>query len=200
MKMVTCGNRRAELLFGSITPYGLKTSTEEKRKGYPGFPTIYEQKSKHTMLEIWRVILNRRFSVQRNDQDRGCCTEIKSRDGREVAIRRAKVIVDNSAKYLSTLNKASVLKYCAGNGHLLIDTLMGARSVVVLSKFDQDAPQMIGIDDESMIQAFFPNSANPPFGMSICIGSLKRSANDIEASGLENGIKDLAEGTVIVVD
>ena len=71
MKMVTCGTRRAELLFGSITPYGLKTSTEEKRKGYPGFPTIYEQKSKHTMLEIWRVILNRRFSVQRNDQDRG---------------------------------------------------------------------------------------------------------------------------------
>ncbi len=49
--------------------YGLKTSTEENRKGYLGFPTIYEQKRKHTMLEIWRVILNRRFSVQRNDQE-----------------------------------------------------------------------------------------------------------------------------------
>jgi hypothetical protein len=83
---------------------------------------------------------------------------------------------------------------------MLIDTLMGARSVVILSKFDQDALQMLRIDDENMIQAFFPDSANPPLGVSICIGSLKRSVNDIDASGLEDGIKGLAEGTVIVVD
>jgi hypothetical protein len=40
------------------SPYGLKTSTEETKNKYPGFPTIYEQKSKLAMLEIWRVILN----------------------------------------------------------------------------------------------------------------------------------------------
>ena len=40
-------------------PYGVKTSTEENRKGYPGFSTIYEQKSKLTMLEIGSVILKR---------------------------------------------------------------------------------------------------------------------------------------------
>ena len=83
---------------------------------------------------------------------------------------------------------------------MLIDTLMGARSVVVLRKFDQDALQMLRIDDENMIQAFFPDSANPPFGVSMCIGSLKRSVNDMDAFGLENGIKGPAEGTVIVVD
>lgn len=83
---------------------------------------------------------------------------------------------------------------------MLIDTLMGARSVVVLRKFDQDALQMLRIDDENMIQAFFPDSANPPFGVSICIGSLKRSVNDRGAFGLEDGIKGPAEGTVIVVD
>jgi hypothetical protein len=33
---------------------------------------------------------------------------------------------------------------------MLIDTLMGARSVVVLRKFDQDALQMLRIDDENM--------------------------------------------------
>ena len=98
------------------------------------------------------------------------------------------------------LNKASVLRYIVGNGHMLIDTLMRARSVVVLRKFDQDALQMLSIDDENMIQAFFPDSANPPFGVSICIGSLKRSVNDIDAFGLEDGIKGLAEGTVIVMD
>lgn len=93
-----------------------------------------------------------------------------------------------------------MLKKSAGNGHLLIDTLMGARSVVVLRKFDQDALQMLSIDDEKMIQAFFPDSANSPFSVSICIGSLKRSVNDMDAFGLENGIKGLAEGTVIVAD
>ena len=40
-------------------PYGLKTSTEENRKGYLGFPTICEQNSKLTVLEIWSVSLNR---------------------------------------------------------------------------------------------------------------------------------------------
>ena len=83
---------------------------------------------------------------------------------------------------------------------MLIDTLMGARSVVVLRKFDQDGLQMLSIDDENLIQAFFPDSANPPFGVSICIGSLKRSVNDRDAFGLEDGIKGLAERTVIFVD
>jgi hypothetical protein len=40
-------------------PYGLKTSTEETENKEPGFPTIYEQKSKLAMPEIWRVILKR---------------------------------------------------------------------------------------------------------------------------------------------
>jgi len=59
---------------------------------------------------------------------------------------------------------------------------------------------MLSIADENMIQAFFPDRANPPFDVSICIGSLKRSVNDRDTCGLENGIKGLAEGTVIVVD
>ena len=92
------------------------------------------------------------------------------------------------------MNKARVLRYIAGNGNLLIDTWMGARSVVVLSKIDQDVLQMLRIDDENMIQAFFPDSANPRFGVSICIGSLKRRVNNRDAFGLENGIKRLAEG------
>jgi hypothetical protein len=51
---------RAAAKKGTIpSAYGVKTSTEENRKGYPGFPTIHEQKSKLTMLEIGRVILNR---------------------------------------------------------------------------------------------------------------------------------------------
>ena len=89
------------------------------------------------------------------------------------------------------MNKASVLRYIVGNGHILIETLMGARSVVVLRKFDQDALQMLSIDDENRIQAFFPDSANPPFGVSICIGSLKRSVNDMDAYGSKTAAKAL---------
>jgi len=36
--------------------------------------------------------------------------------------------------------------------------------------------------------------------VSICIRSLKRSVNDMDAFGLKNVIKGLAERTVIVVD
>jgi hypothetical protein len=45
--------------WASTPPYGVKTSTEETKNKYPSFPTIYEQKSKLTMLEIWSVILKR---------------------------------------------------------------------------------------------------------------------------------------------
>jgi hypothetical protein len=45
-------------------PYGLKTSTEKTKNKYLGFPTIYEQKSKLTTLEIWRVILKRSISFR----------------------------------------------------------------------------------------------------------------------------------------
>jgi len=58
---VSAGGVNFVLAFGSDywRSYGVKTSTEENRKGYPGFPSIPEQKSKLTMLEIWSVILKR---------------------------------------------------------------------------------------------------------------------------------------------
>jgi len=87
-----------------------------------------------------------------------------------------------------------------GYGHLLIDTLMGARSIIGLREFKQDTPQMRSIDNENMIQAFFPDGRNPAFGMVICVRRLKRSVNDLKALGLENGIKGTAKRAVIVVD
>jgi hypothetical protein len=59
MKSSSAVCKPVQLCQGINKPYGLKTSTEENRKGYPGFSTIYEQKSKLTVLEIWSVILNR---------------------------------------------------------------------------------------------------------------------------------------------
>ena len=45
--------------FYLFIPYGVKTSTEETKNKYTGFFSIYEQKSKLTMVEIWSVILKR---------------------------------------------------------------------------------------------------------------------------------------------
>jgi hypothetical protein len=59
---------------------------------------------------------------------------------------------------------------------------------------------MSRIDDEKMIQAFFPDRADPAFGEGVCIGSPDRSVDDLQAFRLENSIKCLAETAVIVMD
>ena len=41
---------------------------------------------------------------------------------------------------------------------------------------------MSSIDDEKMIQAFFPDSADPAFGEGVCIGSPDRSVDDSKPS------------------
>ena len=59
---------------------------------------------------------------------------------------------------------------------------------------------MNSIDDEKVIQAFFPGRANPAFGEGVGIGSPDRSVDDMKAFRLENNIKGLAERAVIVMD
>ena len=59
---------------------------------------------------------------------------------------------------------------------------------------------MISIDDQDVIQAFFSNTLNPSFSKGIYVGSLKRVLDDVDAFGLENGIKSQVEFGVIVVD
>jgi hypothetical protein len=59
---------------------------------------------------------------------------------------------------------------------------------------------MSSIDDENVIHAFFPGSADPAFGEGVGIGSSDWSVNDMQAFRLENSIKSLAETAVIVMD
>jgi hypothetical protein len=48
-----------------------KPQPKQLRKGIRVFPPFMSKKSKLTILEIWSVILDRPFSVQGDDQDRG---------------------------------------------------------------------------------------------------------------------------------
>jgi hypothetical protein len=77
---------------------------------------------------------------------------------------------------------------------------MGARNVVVLHEFKQDALQVSSTDNEKMIQTFFPDSASPAFSIDICVRCLKKRVNEMKAFGLENGLKCPAKRAVIVMD
>ena len=77
---------------------------------------------------------------------------------------------------------------------------MGTRSVVVLNKFNQNAPQVGSIEDKNVIQTFFPGRADPAFSKGVGIGSPDRSVDDMQAFRLENSIKCPAERAVIVMD
>ncbi len=59
---------------------------------------------------------------------------------------------------------------------------------------------MIGVHDQDMNQAFFPDSSNPAFSICVCIWRSERGVDDMKAFGLENSIKRLAEFTIVVVD
>ena len=59
---------------------------------------------------------------------------------------------------------------------------------------------MSSIDDEKMIQAFFPDRADPAFGEGVCIGSPDRNGDDLQVFRLENSSKCSAETAVIVID
>ena len=59
---------------------------------------------------------------------------------------------------------------------------------------------MSSIEDEHEIQALLPGRKNPAFRESICIRGPDRGGDNVEAFGLENSIKSLAEGAIIVMD
>ena len=87
-----------------------------------------------------------------------------------------------------------------GDRCLLVNALMGARSIVIFHKFMQNVPKMRGIEDQNMVQAFFSNGTNPSFSEGTCVVRLEGGVDDVETFRLENGIESLAEFGVIVVD
>jgi len=68
--------------------------------------------------------------------------------------------VDDSAKDISALHGSS-RQYYTRDWALLIDALMGTRSVVVLNKINQDAPWMSSIDDRIKKPAALPTAYRP---------------------------------------
>jgi hypothetical protein len=59
---------------------------------------------------------------------------------------------------------------------------------------------MSSIQDEDKVQALFPDSPYPAFGICIGIGCQVGCVNDVQAFSLEECVKGIAEHAVIVVD
>jgi len=59
---------------------------------------------------------------------------------------------------------------------------------------------MSSIQDEDQVQALFPGSPYPAFGICIGIGCLVGGVNDMNTLRLEDGVKGVCELAVIVMD
>jgi len=59
---------------------------------------------------------------------------------------------------------------------------------------------MTGVQDQDMVQTFFPDCLDPAFSICVCISRLEWSMDDMNTYGLENSIESLAEFAFNVVN
>ena len=113
----------------------------------------------------------------------------------------AVIVVDDAAKDIAALDRASVLGLAVGDGGALVNSLMGASDVVVaVGKLTQDPPEVGLIQDEEMIEALLSGSPNPTFREGIRIGRAKGNGDNVEAFASKDSIESVGEFGVIVAD
>ena len=91
----------------------------------------------------------------------------------EIHPRCTIVIIDDSTKNFSALDRASVLPEFIGDWDALPNPLTGASNIVVfINIFRQNTFQMIGTQYKKVVKALFPDRTNPAFGKGIGIGCI----------------------------
>lgn len=89
--------------------------------------------------------------------------------------------MDDATQYIPTMNRVFSLRYEFGDGDLSIDTLMGASTVVVLSVLAHCSTQVWLIDDQNLVQTFFPYGSHPSFDIGIGVRRLTVGRDDVDA-------------------
>jgi len=113
----------------------------------------------------------------------------------------AVIVVDDAAKDIAALDRASVLGLPVWDGGTLVNALMRASNIVIaVGELAQHPLQMGIIEDEKMIEAFLSGGTDPSFGVRICIGSLKGCGENMVALADEDGIESIAELAIVVAD
>lgn len=96
---------------------------------------------------------------------------------------------------------------CWRDGNLLINPLMWARRIEKCDVFAHDTAQMRLIDDvqarssvQHLVQAFFPDGADPPFRKRVRIRGMMRDGNHMDTCRPEHLVEGMAELLVVVAD
>jgi hypothetical protein len=82
----------------------------------------------------------------------------------------------------------------------LVNTLMGSCLVVELNVLAHNTGQMIGIDDNELVQTFVSNGAHPAFGKGIGVWRTHGGADDMNALRPEDVIEVQGELGISVVN
>jgi hypothetical protein len=113
----------------------------------------------------------------------------------------AVIVVDDAAKDIAALDRASVLGLSVGDGATLVDALMRASNVVItVGELAQHPLEMGLVENEEMVEAFFSDGTHPSFSEGICIGSLKGSGENVEAFADKDGIESIRVLAIVVAD
>jgi hypothetical protein len=113
----------------------------------------------------------------------------------------AVIVVDDAAKDISALDRASVLGLAVWDGGSLVNALMRTRNVVItIGELAQHPLQMGIIENEEMIEAFFSGSTDPAFRERICIRSPKGDGENVVALANEDGIECIREFAIVIAD
>jgi hypothetical protein len=102
------------------------------------------------------------------------------------------IVVDDAAKDITALDRASVLGLAVWDRGALVNALMRASNVVItVGELAQHPLQMGIIENEEVIEAFLSGGANPAFREGIRIRSPKGCGENVKALADEDGIESI---------
>src|SRR5262245_36495613 len=87
-----------------------------------------------------------------------------------------------------------------GNWCLLAEPLMRPGCIVISSVFGQHVDQVTLVENQQVVQASFPDGANPALRDGVGFGRLEWSQHDFDAFGDKDVIKGSREFGVVVMD
>ncbi len=81
-----------------------------------------------------------------------------------------------------------------------MDPLMGARRIEKRNVLTHDTAQMRLIDNQQLVQAFFPDRSDPSFRVGVRIRGMIRSGDHTDTYRPEHGVEGMAELLVVVAN
>ncbi len=104
----------------------------------------------------------------------------------------------DATQNLATAHRTARCSTCWRNGNLLVNPLMWARRIEKGDVLAHDTAQMRLIDNQHLVQAFFPDRADPPFRKRVRVRGMMRNGN-CKAPKVRLMRKSGADGVVIIV-